>query len=302
MSHPTAELYRGIVSHKRWLPRPHGFAYELSMMLLDVDKLETSFTGLWPLASATSSWAFASFRPSDHLKGALIPGRSFGACVRDVIASQVPGYRPADTTSILLLTHLRYFGYTFNPISLYYVMGKDGVCECILAEVSNTPWNEMHFYVLHPGAPGVECCAGVEWGVNPSSVTKRPRSRSTVPPLLLSNAACTALTAKGAVAPLDFDAMATLFPEPPSQGKLGGSKLTPRGGKRCGSVSPRGKLSVGKRVRRGTPPPASAAHKKSDLLRFSWAKAFHVSPFFGMDHMCVTFTLPPTYYSAPISN
>jgi DUF1365 family protein len=32
-----AVLYRGVLSHKRWLPAAHAFAYELFMMLLDVD-------------------------------------------------------------------------------------------------------------------------------------------------------------------------------------------------------------------------------------------------------------------------
>jgi DUF1365 family protein len=48
-----------------------------------------------------------------------------------------------------MLTHLRYFGYCFNPITLYYCFSADGSrVEHILAEVRNTPWNERHCYVL----------------------------------------------------------------------------------------------------------------------------------------------------------
>lgn len=74
---------------------------------------------------------------------------------------------------ILLLTHLSYYGYCFNPVSFYYILKKgassigsagstanadkgasskfsDENIEAIVAEVSNTPWNEMKCYVLHP--------------------------------------------------------------------------------------------------------------------------------------------------------
>jgi len=50
---------------------------------------------------------------------------------------------------IRLLTHLRYFGYVFNPVSFYYCFdANDERLETIVAEVNNTPWKERHCYVL----------------------------------------------------------------------------------------------------------------------------------------------------------
>ena len=50
---------------------------------------------------------------------------------------------------IRLLTHLRYFGYCFNPVSFYYCFdSSDSFVEAILAEVTNTPWKERHAYVI----------------------------------------------------------------------------------------------------------------------------------------------------------
>ena len=50
---------------------------------------------------------------------------------------------------IRLLTHLRYFGYCFNPVSFYYCFDKsDKKLEMIMAEVTNTPWNERHCYFI----------------------------------------------------------------------------------------------------------------------------------------------------------
>ena len=59
--------------------------------------------------------------------------------------------RPPDNglkAPIRLLTHLRYFGYVFNPVSFYYCYRSDGELTCIVAEITNTPWSERHAYVL----------------------------------------------------------------------------------------------------------------------------------------------------------
>ena len=38
-------------------------------------------------------------------------------------------------------------GFIFSPLNLYLVV-KDEECRYILAEVSNTPWNERYYYLL----------------------------------------------------------------------------------------------------------------------------------------------------------
>ena len=48
-----------------------------------------------------------------------------------------------------MLTHPRYFGYVFNPISLFYCWNASGdALEAVVAEVTSTPWGERHCYVL----------------------------------------------------------------------------------------------------------------------------------------------------------
>ena len=50
---------------------------------------------------------------------------------------------------IRLLTHLRYFGHCFNPVSFYYCFNdSDEKVEAIMAEVTNTPWKERYAYVI----------------------------------------------------------------------------------------------------------------------------------------------------------
>ena len=68
------------------------------------------------------------------------------------------GRRPVGP--IRLLTHLRYGGYAFNPVSFYYCFDASGrTVETVVAEVTNTPWGERHCYVLdaagRPSAPGL---------------------------------------------------------------------------------------------------------------------------------------------------
>ena len=50
---------------------------------------------------------------------------------------------------VRLLTCLRHFGHSFNPVSFYYCFAADGeTLEHVVAEVNNTPWGEQHCYVL----------------------------------------------------------------------------------------------------------------------------------------------------------
>lgn len=53
---------------------------------------------------------------------------------------------------VRLLTQLRYCGYYFSPLNLYYCMNQEGQgVDAVVAEVSNTPWRQRHYYVLWEG-------------------------------------------------------------------------------------------------------------------------------------------------------
>jgi len=144
-------IYHGTVRHRRMLPAEHSFNYRMFMMYLDLDELPRVFQGS-RLFSATRR-ALARFCREDHLSGAT--GGAAGAGTADIpldqavrdLVEQSTGQRP--TGPIRLLTHLRYFGYVFNPVSFYYCFNADDTrLECIVAEVNNTPWGERECYVL----------------------------------------------------------------------------------------------------------------------------------------------------------
>lgn len=141
----NSAIYEGRVRHRRFSPVPHAFSYRLFMMYLDLDELPEVFTGRWLWSVGRSN--VASFRREDHAGDPSVP---LAQSVRDLVERSV-GHRP--TGPIRILTHLRYFGYVFNPVSFYFCYdGAVGHVEAIVAEITNTPWGERHCYVLGPGA------------------------------------------------------------------------------------------------------------------------------------------------------
>jgi uncharacterized protein len=140
----ASAIYVGTVRHRRFAPARHAFSYPLFMMYLDLGELPTLFRGRW-LWSARRP-ALAWFRRRDHLGDPEVP---LDEAVRRLVAERT-GRRPEGP--IRLLTHLRYLGHGFNPVSFYYCYDREGArVESIVAEVNNTPWGERHCYVLDRG-------------------------------------------------------------------------------------------------------------------------------------------------------
>lgn len=146
----SSALYEGRVTHHRHGPHPHSFSYRMAQLFLDLDELETVFRGRW--LWSTRRPALAEWRRTDYLAP---HDRPLAQVVRERVA-QVTGRAPDGP--IRLLTHPRYAGYVFNPVSFYYCYQADRLTlDCIVAEITNTPWRERHTYVL----PTVDAkCAG----------------------------------------------------------------------------------------------------------------------------------------------
>lgn len=154
-------LYEGTVSHQRHVPKPHGFRRKLFMVYLDLGELDTAFAGRW--LWSTRRPALAWFRRADHLGDPAVP---LDVAVRDLVEARL-GWRPSGP--IRLLTHLRYLGFVFNPVSFYYCFDEAGEqVEAIVADVSNTPWGERHPYVVRPAEPGaLRFALGKQFHVSP---------------------------------------------------------------------------------------------------------------------------------------
>jgi uncharacterized protein len=136
-------IYEGRVRHRRFSPVPHSFRYRLFMMYLDLDELPGLFKDrwLWSVDRGNLAW----FKRTDHVGDPAIPLKQ---SIRELVEARTG---TAPTGPIRLLTHLRYFGYVFNPVSFYFCYDPlDRHVETIVAEITNTPWGERHCYVLGP--------------------------------------------------------------------------------------------------------------------------------------------------------
>jgi uncharacterized protein len=134
-------VYVGTVRHRRFRPRARGFRYRLYLFYLDLAELDRVFAGrrFWSVGRRN----LGEFRRGDYLGDPALP---LAEAVRRR-AAEMLGRRPEGP--IRLLTHLRTFGHCFNPVSFYYCYQADGVqLDCIVAEITNTPWKERHSYVL----------------------------------------------------------------------------------------------------------------------------------------------------------
>lgn len=143
----NSAIYEGWVRHRRQQPREHSFKYKVFMLYLQLDELPDLFDDCpgWSARRPALGW----FKRSDYLGDPEIP---LDQAVRDRVM-EVTGSRPSG--KIFLLANLRYFGISMNPITCYYCYSAEsGQLEYLVAEVSNTPWNERHSYVLEAPVDG----------------------------------------------------------------------------------------------------------------------------------------------------
>lgn len=142
-----SRLYTGNLRHRRHLPRTHAFTYRVFMPYLHLDELEQvlSLSRLW----STGIFSLARYCREDFLGD---PSKPLIEEVRRRIREETGEEHRGP---IYLLANLRYFGTRINPIACYYCYNEDETAlEYLVAEVTNTPWNARHSYVL-TGKKGV---------------------------------------------------------------------------------------------------------------------------------------------------
>ncbi len=143
-----SSICEGWVRHRRYTPRAHGFTMPVWMVVLDLSEIDGVFS--------LSRWWSRETAPVRFDRGDYLdPGAgALDTAVRDRVEGAI-GVRPGG--AVRMLTHLRQFGYLFNPVTFYSCFDKgdgDGRGErgadlvAIVAEITNTPWGERHAYVL----------------------------------------------------------------------------------------------------------------------------------------------------------
>jgi len=134
-------IYTGTIRHRRFTPFNRLFNYSLFMVYIDLDSVNNFLKKSW--FWNVNKRALISFHREDyHGKSNTDLSKSVRETIYKSVGREIKG-------PIRLLTHLRYFGYCFNPVSFYYCYDeKDSEVEVIMAEVTNTPWKERHSYII----------------------------------------------------------------------------------------------------------------------------------------------------------
>ncbi len=135
------QLYWGTISHQRHTPFKRFFSYPIFMAHTDISSFASTIKPslLWNINKP----ALVSFKRKDYHGD---PDLDLDSAVRKTLHEKTGKVFKGP---IRLLTHLRYFGHCFNPVSFYYCFDDlDQKVEAIMAEVTNTPWKERHAYII----------------------------------------------------------------------------------------------------------------------------------------------------------
>jgi len=137
-------LLTGEVGHKRYMPKLHGFDYGVHYFWLDLELLDQIPQQGWLWSQAR--FAAYSYRRTDYLSGT--------GCLTEAVRKKVRELGCADSVErVCMMSPLANWGYYFSPLTLYYCFDATKRLIALLAEVSNTPWNERHYYLVPVDSP-----------------------------------------------------------------------------------------------------------------------------------------------------
>ena len=132
-------IYQGIIIHQRSSPKKHSFTYKTNMLYLDLDKIKEAFSDnfFWSYNKPN----FASFYRSDFY------GEKNKTIKKSIQTLLLKKINLNHKGKIFLLTTIRFFGYSFNPVSFYYCFDETEKIQAIVTHITNTPWKEKYAYV-----------------------------------------------------------------------------------------------------------------------------------------------------------
>ena len=132
-------IYSGQITHKRLRPKKHFFSYKTFSLLIDLNEIQK-------IEKKISFFSFnkfniLSFYNIDH---GPRDGTTLTKWVKKILTNIKINI---DGGKIKLFCYPRFFGYVFNPLSIFYCYNKNLVLKAVLYEVKNT-FNEQHTYVF----------------------------------------------------------------------------------------------------------------------------------------------------------
>ena len=132
-------IYSGLVKHKRFKPKRHFFTYKTFSLLIDLNEIidienQINFFSY-------NKFNILSFYDVDH-------GPRDGSLLNKWVKKELTKAKiNIKGGTIKLLCYPRFFGYVFNPLSIFYCYDKKSKLKAVLYEVKNT-FNEQHIYLF----------------------------------------------------------------------------------------------------------------------------------------------------------
>lgn len=132
-------IYWGDLFHVRYQPKKHEFHYRFFQWVIDLSELEDAHQ----LSRWFSCKGFSAlwFRRKDYLK-------QESGSLQDAALSKMSSLAGKELSGrVVFVGNIRTFGLFFSPVNLYF-LEQQGSFNYLLAEVSNTPWLQRHYYLI----------------------------------------------------------------------------------------------------------------------------------------------------------
>jgi len=139
MKNISSSIYSGIITHKRFKPKKHFFSYKTFSLLINLKEVDN-------IAKKISFFSYNKFNILSfyNLDHGPRNGKSLTTWVKKTLSGSKINI---DNGTIKLLCFPRFFGYVFNPLSIFYCYDRNLKLKAVLYEVKNT-FNEQHIYVF----------------------------------------------------------------------------------------------------------------------------------------------------------
>ena len=132
-------IYSGFVTHRRFKPKRHFFTYKTFSLLIDLCEIKNLEKKI--KFFSYNKFNILSFYDLDH-------GPRDGTSLINWVKNTLKEAKiNIGRGKIKLLCYPRFFGYVFNPLSIFYCYDDNSDLKAILYEVKNT-FNEQHTYVF----------------------------------------------------------------------------------------------------------------------------------------------------------
>lgn len=137
-------IYKGKVYHQRFKPTQHKFDYDIYLFWLKLESNELEALSSSLTHFSAHDKARVRFKREDYLGDASVS-------LKQAVLERMTELNDGITLKgdVFMLGQLRMWGLYFSPVNFYYLRNTEGKYTHMLAEVSNTPWNERHHYLVN---------------------------------------------------------------------------------------------------------------------------------------------------------